>query len=146
MAVHQLQTKNSSSFVEWIPDNVSVTSYSVPPVGQKQAGVCLANTTSLQELLKRTHVQMMAMFRRRAYLHMYTTTSGVDEMEFMEAESNTMDLMCVFLVLLSRDVWLMKWLAARSTSSTRMPVLTTQMRNMSRRAPSRRTKRINNAG
>jgi tubulin beta len=43
-AVHQLQMKNSSSFCEWIPDNISVTLCGVPPVGLRQAAVCLANT------------------------------------------------------------------------------------------------------
>ena len=74
IAVEQLQSKNSSVFVEyvlspvrvlfhgdkwftdgflvvcgtsWIPDNVSITMCSVPPVGQKHAGVCLANSVRL---------------------------------------------------------------------------------------------------
>jgi len=145
MAVQQLQTKNSSSFVEWIPDNVSVTLCSVPPIGQKQAGVCLANTTSLQELFKRTHVQFSAMFRRQAYVHWYTA-EGMDAMEFTEAESNTMDLMCVFIVVLSGDMWLIKWAAERSISSTRMPARMTRRRSMWRRPPSRCTRRSNNAG
>jgi len=145
MAVQQLQTKNSSSFVEWIPDNVSVTLCSVPPIGQKQAGVCLANTTSLQELFKRTHVQFSAMFRRQAYVHWYTA-EGMDAMEFTEAESNTMDLMCVLVAVLSRDMWLMKWVVERSISNTRMPVRMTQRKSMSKRAPSQRTRRSNNAG
>lgn len=82
IAIEQLQSKNSSSFVEyvpcsidpsplfytilhvfvdgfvcflwgrsWIPDNVSVTMCSVPPVGQKHAGVCLANSVCLPYFL-----------------------------------------------------------------------------------------------
>ena len=31
----------------WIPDNVSITMCSVPPVGQKHAGVCLSNSVRL---------------------------------------------------------------------------------------------------
>jgi len=45
-AVQQLQDRNSSAFVDWIPDNVSITLCSVPPVGQGQAGICLSNTVS----------------------------------------------------------------------------------------------------
>jgi hypothetical protein len=44
IAVQQMQDKNSSSFVDWIPDNVSITLCSVPPNGQTQAGICLSNT------------------------------------------------------------------------------------------------------
>ncbi|KAH7097899.1 beta-tubulin [Auriculariales sp. MPI-PUGE-AT-0066] len=94
-AVNQLQTKGSTAFVEWIPDNVSVTLCNVPPVGQRTAAVCLANTTSVQELFKRTHTQFAAMFKRHAYVHWYTA-EGMDEMEFTEAESNTMDLIAEY--------------------------------------------------
>ena len=38
----------------WIPDNVSVTLCSVPPVGHKQSATCLANTTAIQELFARS--------------------------------------------------------------------------------------------
>jgi len=90
-AVYQLQKKNSAFFVEWIPDNVSVSLCSVPPVGQTQAGVCLANSTSMQEIFKRNTDQFAAMFKRRAFLHWYTN-EGMDEMEFTEAYSNAQDL------------------------------------------------------
>jgi hypothetical protein len=42
----------------WIPDNVSVTLCSVPPVGQKQSATCLANTTAIQELFNRSLSQV----------------------------------------------------------------------------------------
>ncbi|KAJ6468311.1 beta-tubulin 2 [Mycena sanguinolenta] len=91
MAVRDLQTRNSNQFVEWIPDNVSITLVSVPPVGQKQAGVALSNSTSIQELFQRTQETFAAMFKRRAFLHWYTD-EGMDVMEFSEAESNSHDL------------------------------------------------------
>merc|ERR1711865_118896 len=61
--------KNSSYFVEWIPNN----------------------TTAIQEMFKRVSEQFTAMFRRKAFLHWYTG-EGMDEMEFTEAESNMNDL------------------------------------------------------
>ncbi|KAH9902606.1 beta-tubulin 2 [Cubamyces lactineus] len=94
-AVFDLQRKNSAQFVEWIPDNVSVSLCSVPPVGQTQAATCLANSTSVQELFKRTLTQFAAMYKRRAYLHWYTG-EGMDSMEFSEAESNTHDLIAEY--------------------------------------------------
>ncbi|KAH8100780.1 beta-tubulin 2 [Cristinia sonorae] len=90
-AVSDIQKKNSSQFVEWVPDNVSLTLVSVPPVGQTQSATCLANSTAAQELFKRNLSQFTAMYKRRAYLHWYTG-EGMDTMEFSEAESNTQDL------------------------------------------------------
>ncbi|EIN04019.1 beta-tubulin 2 [Punctularia strigosozonata HHB-11173 SS5] len=90
-SVRELQTRNSASFVEWIPDNVSVTYSSVPPVGQPVAATCLANSTSIQELFTRNMTQFSAMYKRRAFLHWYTG-EGMDTMEFTEAESNVQDL------------------------------------------------------
>jgi tubulin beta len=90
-SVLQLQQKNSHLFVEWIPDNVSVTLCSVPPVGHKQSATCLANTTAIQELFTRSLNQFTAMYKRHAFMHWYTG-EGMDTMEFSEAESNTRDL------------------------------------------------------
>ncbi|KAG8212923.1 Tubulin/FtsZ [Butyriboletus roseoflavus] len=94
-SVAQLQRKNSNLFVEWIPDNVSVSLCSVPPVGQPQAGIALANSTCMQELFKRNLTQFSVMFKRRAFLHWYTG-EGMDIMEFSEAESNTNDLIAEY--------------------------------------------------
>ncbi|KAJ7690050.1 beta-tubulin 2 [Mycena rosella] len=95
VAVQDLQRRNSNQFVEWIPDNVSVTLVSVPPVGQKQAAVALANSTSIQALFQRTHETFSAMYKRRAFLHWYTG-EGMDLMEFSEAESNSQDLIAEY--------------------------------------------------
>merc|ERR1712146_364814 len=69
--------KNSSYFVEWIPNNVKSSICDIPPKGLKMATCFIGNTT--------------AMFRRKAFLHWYTG-EGMDEMEFTEAESNMNDL------------------------------------------------------
>ncbi|KAK1221956.1 Tubulin beta-2 chain, partial [Marasmius sp. AFHP31] len=94
-AVHDLQSRNSQHFVEWIPDNVSVSLVSVPPVGQKQAAIGLANSTSIQEVFQRSLDVFSAMYKRRAFLHWYTG-EGMDPMEFSEAESNTQDLIAEY--------------------------------------------------
>ncbi|PPQ79100.1 hypothetical protein CVT25_002893 [Psilocybe cyanescens] len=95
VSVHDLQTKNSQHFVEWIPDNVSVSLVRVPPVGQTQSATCLSNSTAIQELFKRTLQSFSAMFRRKAFLHWYTG-EGMDVMEFSEAENNTLDLVAEY--------------------------------------------------
>ncbi|KAJ1649386.1 Tubulin beta-4B chain [Dispira simplex] len=87
----QVQTKNSSYFVEWIPNNVKTAMCDVPPAGQKMSSTFIGNSTAIQELFKRINDQFCAMFRRKAFLHWYTD-EGMDEMEFTEAESNMNDL------------------------------------------------------
>merc|ERR1712231_18813 len=83
--------KNSSYFVEWIPNNIKASVCDIPPKGLKMAVTFLGNTTAIQEMFKRVSEQFTAMFRRKAFLHWYTG-EGMDEMEFTEAESNMNDL------------------------------------------------------
>merc|ERR1711903_71318 len=82
-----VQNKNSSYFVEWIPNNIKTAVSDIPPKGLKMAAAFLGNTTAIQEMFKRVADFFTAMFRRKAFLHWYTG-EGMDEMEFTEAESN----------------------------------------------------------
>ena len=86
-----VQNKNSSYFVEWIPNNIKESVCDIPPKGLKMAVTFLGNSTAIQEMFKRVGEQFTAMFRRKAFLHWYTG-EGMDEMEFTEAESNMNDL------------------------------------------------------
>jgi tubulin beta len=78
-----VQNKNSSYFVEWIPNNVKTAVCDIPPRGLKMAATFIGNSTAIQELFKRISEQFTAMFRRKAFLHWYTG-EGMDEMEFTE--------------------------------------------------------------
>ncbi|PWN53324.1 putative tubulin beta chain [Violaceomyces palustris] len=89
--MNNVQTKNSTGFVEWIPQNILTSLCDVAPPQLRMSATFIGNTTSIQELFKRTHDQFSLMFRRKAFLHWYTG-EGMDEMEFTEAESNLMDL------------------------------------------------------
>jgi tubulin beta len=86
-----VQQKNSSYFVEWIPNSVKTSLCDIPPAGLKMSGTFIGNSTAIQELFKRVNEQFTAMFRRKAFMHWYTG-EGMDEMEFTEAESNMHDL------------------------------------------------------
>jgi tubulin beta len=86
-----VQNKNSSYFVEWIPNNIKSSVCDIPPKGLKMAVAFLGNSTAIQEMFKRVAEYFTAMFRRKAFLHWYTG-EGMDEMEFTEAESNMNDL------------------------------------------------------
>ncbi|KAL0281987.1 UNVERIFIED_CONTAM: Tubulin beta-1 chain [Sesamum radiatum] len=89
-----VQNKNSSYFVEWIPNNVKSSVCDIPPKGLKMASTFIGNSTSIQEMFRRVSEQFTAMFRRKAFLHWYT--EGMDEMEFTEAESNMNDLVAEY--------------------------------------------------
>ena len=78
-------------FVEWIPNNITTSVASVAPEGTPMATTFLGNNTAIQEVFSRVSEQFNTMYRRRAYLHWYTS-EGMDEMEFTEASSNLNDL------------------------------------------------------
>merc|ERR1712000_698734 len=86
-----VQNKNSSYFVEWIPNNMKSGVCDIPPKGLKMSVTFVGNSTAIQEMFKRVSDQFTAMFRRKAFLHWYTS-EGMDELEFTEAESNMQDL------------------------------------------------------
>ena len=84
---HDAQNKNSSYFVEWIPCNVKTAVCNIPPRGLKASSTFIGNSTSITELFGRISDQFSSMFRRKAFLHWYTS-EGMDEMEFTEADNN----------------------------------------------------------
>jgi len=51
--MRNVQNKNSSYFVEWIPNNVQTALCSIPPRGLKMSATFIGNSTSIQELFKR---------------------------------------------------------------------------------------------
>jgi len=91
-----VQNKNSSYFVEWIPDNVKTSISDIPPRGLKMAGTFIGNTTAIQETFTRIKEQFTAMFSRKAFLHWYTG-EGMDEAEFIEAGADLDDLISEYL-------------------------------------------------
>lgn len=86
-----IQNKNSTYFVDWIPNNIKSSVCDVPPKNMKVSATFIGNSTSIQELFKRTSEQFSLMFSRKAFLHWYTN-EGMEEMELTEAENNMNDL------------------------------------------------------
>jgi tubulin beta len=84
-------TKNSSYFVEWVPNNIKASICDIPPIGIQMSSVFVGNSTAIQETWRRVAEQFQIMFRRKAFLHWYIG-EGMDIMEFTEAESNLNDL------------------------------------------------------
>lgn len=90
-----VQNKNKSYFVEWIPNNIKSSVCDIPPKGLKMSSTFIGNSTSIQLMFRRVSEQFTVMFRRKAFLHWYTN-EGMDEMEFTEAESNMSDLVAEY--------------------------------------------------
>ncbi|TKC41425.1 hypothetical protein EI555_002849 [Monodon monoceros] len=86
-----MQNKNSSYFMEWIPNNVKTAICDIPPHGLIRALTFIGHSTAIQELFKCISEGFTAIFLQKAFLHWYTG-EGMDEMEFTEAESNMNDL------------------------------------------------------
>ncbi|KAF9437717.1 Tubulin beta-4A chain [Entomortierella beljakovae] len=86
-----IQSKNNSYFVEWIPNNIKTAVCDIPPRGLKMSVTFIGNSTAIQEIFKRISEQFSKMFRVKAYLHWYTG-EGMEVMEFTEAESNMNDM------------------------------------------------------
>jgi hypothetical protein len=57
-----VQNKNSSYFVEWIPNNVKTAVCDIPPRGLKMSATFVGNTTAIQELFKRVSEQFTGVY------------------------------------------------------------------------------------
>ncbi|XP_021046887.1 tubulin beta chain-like [Mus pahari] len=86
-----IQSKNSSYFVEWLPNNAKIAVCDISPWGLKMSATFIGNSITTQELFKRFSEQFTAVFQHKAFLHWYTG-EDMDEMEFPEAECNMSDL------------------------------------------------------
>ena len=86
-----VQNKNPSYFVEWIPNNIKSSVCGISPKGLKMAVAFLGNFTAIHVMFKRFGEQFTQMFRRKSYLHWYIG-EGMDEMEYIEADSNMKNL------------------------------------------------------
>ena len=67
-----VQNKNSSYFVEWIPNNVKTAVCDIPPRGLKMSATFVGNTTAIQELFKRVSEQFTGKFQRSFRLVIFT--------------------------------------------------------------------------
>jgi tubulin beta len=86
-----VQNKNSSYFVEWIPNCIATSCCDVAPKGQKMSVAFAGNCTAIQGMMRRTLEYYAALLRRKSYMHWYLG-EGMDENEFNEAEQNMKDL------------------------------------------------------
>ena len=86
----------STTFVDWIPDNIkssvcssplpSTSLFGSPPL----SATLVANSTSIVNVFSVLSSQFSTLFRRKAFL--YHPGEGMDEMEYVEAQQNLNDL------------------------------------------------------
>merc|ERR1719201_2247668 len=86
-----VQNKNSSYFVDWIPNCVATSVCDVPPKGYKMSVAFAGNCTAISGMMRRCLDYYAALLRRKSFMHWYTG-EGMDENEFNEAEQNMKDL------------------------------------------------------
>jgi tubulin beta len=70
-----MQTRESDQFVPWIPNNIKSSICNVAPKGEPISGTFIANSTAIQEVFKRISGQFSNMFKRKAFIHWYLSTS-----------------------------------------------------------------------
>ncbi|CAH0554657.1 unnamed protein product [Brassicogethes aeneus] len=87
-----IQAKNSSYFVEWIPNNIKTAICDIPPRGYRIAATFIGNSTAICDVWRRVSNAYTAMLRRKAFLHWYTG-EGMEESEFNEADKNMRGLL-----------------------------------------------------
>merc|ERR1712039_13147 len=85
-----VQNKNSSYFVEWIPNNVKPAVCDIPPRGLKMSATFVGNSTAIQELFKRISEQFTAAESNMTDLvfeyQQYQDATAEEEGEFDEEE------------------------------------------------------------
>jgi tubulin beta len=79
-----IQARNISYFVEWIPNNVKSSICDIPPRGLKMAATFIGNTTAFRELFTSVDSQFSKMCTRRALTH-WCINEGLKTVEFDEA-------------------------------------------------------------
>mmetsp|Transcript_15984 Transcript_15984/g.30337 ORF Transcript_15984/g.30337 Transcript_15984/m.30337 type:complete len:231 (-) Transcript_15984:393-1085(-) len=99
-----VQNKNYSSFVEWIPNNIKSAICNVPPKGLTMSTTFVGNSTCIQDMFKRVSDNFTIMLRRKAFLHWYTG-QGMDEIEFTEALCNVNDLISEYQQYQDATAW-----------------------------------------
>jgi len=60
-----VQNKNSSYFVEWIPNNIKSQFVKLPEKGLKTSASIIGNSTAIQEMFKRVGDQFDDLFKRK---------------------------------------------------------------------------------
>ena len=98
-----LQADNREQFAQLYPACVKPAVCSVTPSNLDLSSTYIANTTAVQSPLRSLLDQFDKLFRRKAYLHTYTS-EGMGPMEFSEARSNVEDLISEYTYYNNKEI------------------------------------------
>lgn len=87
-----VENEDPSEMIESLPKSTNTDVCDIPSRGLKTSATFIANSTAIQEPLKRISKQFAGLFRRKAFLHWYT----MEESEFTDAENKVNDLISEF--------------------------------------------------
>ncbi|GBM79706.1 Tubulin beta-4 chain [Araneus ventricosus] len=73
-----VRNKNSSYFVEWIPNNVKTAVCDIPPRGLKMSATFIGNTTAIQGTIQKNF----------GTIHSYVPTKGFLALQYQEATAD----------------------------------------------------------
>jgi len=93
--LNKIQNKYSENFVPFIPNNIKSSICDVASLDEEMSATFIGNSTAIQDVFKRIGKKFSKMFKRKAFVHLYTN-EGMEEMEFTEAESNMNDLIAEY--------------------------------------------------
>jgi tubulin beta len=89
--LYNVRNKSSAYLVDWIPDNIKSAICGVTPKFLKMSAALIGNSTAIQGVVQRIADEFGRMFRKKAFLNTLNW-DGMDDIEFIEAESNLKDL------------------------------------------------------
>lgn len=90
--VMNVSNRNSSYYIEWIPNNVKYSVVDVAPIDHDMTVTSLGNSTAIKSMFQRIIDQFSSMYKKKAFMHNYSKSEGIEGMEFVEAENNLNDL------------------------------------------------------
>lgn len=73
----KVQSKNTSNFVEWVPNNIKTAVCDVSPRGAPMAATFIGNSTAVQEPLREIRSKSALMLKKKAFIHLYSSEGTI---------------------------------------------------------------------
>lgn len=89
--MNNIINRNSSYFVEWIPNNIKSSICNIPNKNYNLSATMIGNNIAIETIFNKVGEQFRAMYKRKAFVFWYTG-EGMNSGEFEEAEMNMNDL------------------------------------------------------
>lgn len=90
-AIFQYQEDHSQRFLSWMPSSIVQCMVQTPACDYDCSCCIVMNSTAITKIFQNIHDRFDVMFQKNAFIHWYLK-EGMEDNEFMEASSNTEDL------------------------------------------------------